>query len=153
MASNDVVTKKADISETPQVDLEAESSSPDEKDWVYKSDRAESAELTQVEAFSWNVEGDQSPFPEVAACVSNKDDSTIKCNTFTRNRLCCGPNPGVPYWSGMGEVAHMDCASMEILNPGKFTVTEQAFIVICVNISASIAYALGSMVAIESPVY
>ncbi|BAE64461.1 unnamed protein product [Aspergillus oryzae RIB40] len=38
-------------------------------------------ELPPVEAFKWNVDGDQSPFPEVAACVSNTDDPTMLCNT------------------------------------------------------------------------
>ncbi|KAJ5107487.1 hypothetical protein N7456_004162 [Penicillium angulare] len=182
MASNDVVSKQADISESPQVDLEAESSSPEQKDWLYKSDRAESAELTPVEAFSWNVEGDQSPFPEVAACVSNKDDPTIKCNTV---RAWILMTIFVIIFSGVNQFFGLRYPSLAIgyvvaqilvfpigraweklptwtvplgkfsfdINPGKFTVKEHAFIVICVNISASTAYALGSLVAIESPVY
>ena len=39
------------------------------------------------------------------------------------------------------------------INPGRFSIKEHALIVICVNISASVAYASGSLVAITSPVY
>jgi len=62
--------------------------------------KVEETELTPMEAFKWNVEGDQSPcewakkhrvfyrrgaelraVPEVAACVPNTDDPTIPCNS------------------------------------------------------------------------
>lgn len=39
------------------------------------------------------------------------------------------------------------------INPGRFSIKEHALIVICVNISASTAYASGALVAITSPVY
>lgn len=39
------------------------------------------------------------------------------------------------------------------INPGRFSIKEHALIVICVSISASTAYASGSLVAITSPVY
>ncbi|KAF4626323.1 hypothetical protein G7Y89_g11837 [Cudoniella acicularis] len=48
--------------------------------------RADKTELTPVEAFKWDVSGDQSPFPEVAACVSNTDDPSIPCNSEYRAR-------------------------------------------------------------------
>lgn len=37
-------------------------------------------ELTPMEAFAHNVDGDQSPFPEVAACVPSTDDPSIQIN-------------------------------------------------------------------------
>lgn len=58
--------------------------------------KVEKVELTPMEAFKWNVEGDQSPcrwtprlgggmtdapVPEVAACVPNTDDPAIPCNS------------------------------------------------------------------------
>lgn len=46
------------------------------------AEKAEAKELIPNEAFTWNVDGDQSPFPEVAACVPNTDDPSIPCNTF-----------------------------------------------------------------------
>lgn len=39
------------------------------------------------------------------------------------------------------------------INPGRFSIKEHALIVICVNISASTAYASGALVSIISPVY
>ncbi|KAJ5529204.1 hypothetical protein N7527_002597 [Penicillium freii] len=130
MASSKDPSKDLNITEAPAVaaDLESEHTSQDPGEWLYKADRAELTELTPVEAFKWNVDGDQSPFPEVAACVSNKDDPTMACNT-------------VRAWI------------LFDVNPGKFTIKEHAFIVICVNISATTAYAQGALVAIVSPVY
>lgn len=61
MASDNAVAKQVDVTTTPQADLEAESNSQNQKDWLYKPDRGEVTEITPVEAFQWNVEGDQSP--------------------------------------------------------------------------------------------
>lgn len=38
-------------------------------------------EVVPDQAFKWNVDGDQSPFPEVAANVPNTDDPTIQVNS------------------------------------------------------------------------
>jgi hypothetical protein len=46
-----------------------------------QSDFPEHRELAPMDAFKWNVDGDQSPFPEVAACVPNTDDPTILVNS------------------------------------------------------------------------
>ncbi|KAJ5659972.1 hypothetical protein N7507_006423 [Penicillium longicatenatum] len=185
--TSDVVTskesaKQVNISETKDADLESEVTSQEPGTWRYKSDRAELTELTPVEAFTWNVEGDQSPFPEVAACVSNKDDPSISCNTF---RAWVLMTIFVIIFSGVNQFFGLRYPSLSIgyvvaqilvfpigraweklprwrvplgklsfdINPGKFTIKEHAFIVICVNISASTAYAQGSLVAIISPVY
>jgi hypothetical protein len=42
---------------------------------------AELTELTPMEALKWNVDGDQSPFPEVRACVSTEDDESLEVNS------------------------------------------------------------------------
>lgn len=60
MASKDP-TKDPAITEAPAGDLESEHSNRDPKEWLHKQDRGELTELTPVEAFKWNVEGDQSP--------------------------------------------------------------------------------------------
>ncbi|KAE8152078.1 OPT superfamily oligopeptide transporter [Aspergillus avenaceus] len=138
---------------------------------------AEQTELTPVEAFKWDVDGDQSPFPEVAACVSNKDDPTALCNTV---RAWILMTVFVLVFSGVNQFFSLRYPSLTIgyvvaqllvfpigrlweklprwrvplgklsfdINPGRFTVKEHAFIVICVNISATTAYASGSLVAI-----
>ncbi|KAH8664211.1 small oligopeptide transporter-like protein [Xylariales sp. PMI_506] len=145
-------------------------------------ERAEAVELTAVEAFKWNVEGDQSPFPEVAACVPNTDDSTIACSTV---RAWVLTTIFVIVFAGANEFFNFRYPSLSIsyvvaqllvfpigkgweklprwrvplgkltfdVNPGKFTIKEHAFIVICVNISASAAYASGALMAIINPVY
>ncbi|CAG8215240.1 unnamed protein product [Penicillium olsonii] len=174
-------SKDPAISEAPG-DLESEHSRQDPKDWVHKQDRGELTELTPVEAFKWSVEGDQSPFPEVAACVSNKDDPAIACNTV---RAWILMTVFVMLFSGVNQFFGLRYPSLTIgyvvaqilvfpigraweklprwrvplgpltfdVNPGKFTIKEHAFIVICVNISATTAYAQGALVAIVSPVY
>jgi hypothetical protein len=96
MAASKNPVKDPDVSETHTSDLEAENTHLDPGDLLYRSDKTE---LTPVEAFKWSVEGDQSPckfnsiqdgwslclyitVPEVAACVSNKDDPTLACNSM-----------------------------------------------------------------------
>ncbi|KAI2706901.1 hypothetical protein DTO013E5_522 [Penicillium roqueforti] len=182
MASSKDLAKDLNISEVPAADLESENTNHDPGEWLYKSDRAELTELTPVEAFKWSVEGDQSPFPEVAACVSNKDDPTIACNTV---RAWILMTVFVILFSGVNQFFGLRYPSLTIgyvvaqilvfpigraweklprwrvplgklsfdVNPGKFTIKEHAFIVICVNISATTAYAQGALVAIVSPVY
>ncbi|OGM46195.1 putative oligopeptide transporter [Aspergillus bombycis] len=140
----------------------------------------EISELPPVEAFKWNVDGDQSPFPEVAACVSNTDDPTMLCNTV---RAWILMTIFVMLFSGVNQFFGLRYPSLTIgyvvaqllvfpigraweklprwrvplgrlsfdINPGKFTVKEHAFIVICVNISASTPYAQGSLMAIIHP--
>ncbi|KAJ5141069.1 hypothetical protein N7526_002064 [Penicillium atrosanguineum] len=120
--------------------------------------------------------------PEVAACVSNKDDPTMVCNTV---RAWILMTIFVILFSGVNQFFGLRYPSLSIgyvvaqilvfpigraweklprwrvplgmfsfdINPGKFTLKEHAFIVICVNISASTAYAQGALVAIVSPVY
>ncbi|KAJ5527623.1 hypothetical protein N7513_011782 [Penicillium frequentans] len=182
MATSKEPSKQVNVSETKDADLESEDTNQEPGTWRYRSDRAELTELTPVEAFTWNVEGDQSPFPEVAACVSNKDDPSISCNTF---RAWILMTIFVIIFSGVNQFFGLRYPSLSIgyvvaqilvfpigraweklprwrvplgklsfdINPGKFTIKEHAFIVICVNISASTAYAQGSLVAIISPVY
>ena len=48
---------------------------------------AEVTELTPAEAFDVNVDGNESPFPEVNASVSTSDDPTIQINS-TYRRAC-----------------------------------------------------------------
>jgi hypothetical protein len=72
--TSDVVTskepaKQVNISETKDADLESEVTSQEPGTWRYKSDRAELTELTPVEAFTWNVEGDQSPCRLIYVCL------------------------------------------------------------------------------------
>ncbi|TVY43677.1 Glutathione transporter [Lachnellula subtilissima] len=144
--------------------------------------RAEKTELVPNEAFHWNVDGDQSPFPEVAACVSNTDDPSTPCNTV---RAWILTTIFVMLFSGVNEFFGLRYPSLAIgyvvaqllvfpigraweklprwrvplgiftfdVNPGKFSIKEHALIVICVNVSASSAYANGSLVAIISPQY
>ncbi|KJR86061.1 oligopeptide transporter [Sporothrix schenckii 1099-18] len=144
--------------------------------------RVEETELTPDEAFRWDVSGDQSPFPEVAACVPNTDDPEMACSTFRAWTLT---TIFVMLFAGVNQFFSLRYPSLTIgyvvaqllvfpvgrawenlprwrlplgrlsfdINPGRFTIKEHALIVICVNISASVAYASGSLVAIVSPVY
>ncbi|KAK6203813.1 hypothetical protein LQW54_008727 [Pestalotiopsis sp. IQ-011] len=146
------------------------------------AEKAEAKELIPNEAFTWNVDGDQSPFPEVAACVPNTDDPSIPCNTFRAWFLL---TVFVIIFAGANQFFGLRYPSLSIgyvvaqllvfpigraweklprwrlplgrlsfdFNPGPFTMKEHALIVICVNISASVAYASGALVAIVSPVY
>jgi hypothetical protein len=61
MESSKDPSKDPTISEAPTADIESEHNSHDPKEFQYKADRGELTELTPVEAFKWNVEGDQSP--------------------------------------------------------------------------------------------
>ncbi|KAH6891476.1 small oligopeptide transporter-like protein [Thelonectria olida] len=145
-------------------------------------EKVEKQELTPVEAFKWNVEGDQSPFPEVAACVPNTDDPELACNTV---RAWILTTIFVIIFAGANEFFSLRYPSLSIgyvvaqllvfpigrtweklprwrvplgkftfdVNPGRFTIKEHAFIVICVSLSTTAAYATGSLMAIISPVY
>ncbi|QSZ35659.1 hypothetical protein DSL72_006781 [Monilinia vaccinii-corymbosi] len=146
------------------------------------AEKAEAVELVPTEAFQWNVDGDQSPFPEVAACVPNTDDPTALCNTFRAWVLTtvfvtvfAGANQffGLRYPSlSIGYVVaqllvfpigraweklprwRLPLGSLSFdINPGPFSIKEHALVVICVNISSSTAYASSALVAIISPVY
>lgn len=44
------------------------------------SDYDQAVEITPMEAFKRKVDGDESPFPEVQACVPTNDDPTIMIN-------------------------------------------------------------------------
>lgn len=75
-----------DLSFTPgQVSPDVEKSdslSEKERDSIKHEGRSpEKTELTPMEAYKWDVSGDQSPFPEVAACVPVTDDPTLKVNS------------------------------------------------------------------------
>ncbi len=69
---------------SPDVDLEKSSSLDKEDSYDRPTDKTE---LTPMEALKWNVDGDQSPFPEVAACVPNTDDPTMEVNSAWRLHL------------------------------------------------------------------
>lgn len=69
-------------SSTPELDIEKEDSlTSKEKEDAKYVDRAELIELTPMEALKWNVDGDESPFPEVQACVSTEDDESLEVNS------------------------------------------------------------------------
>ncbi|TYJ55061.1 OPT family small oligopeptide transporter [Cryptococcus floricola] len=164
-------------------DLEKQQDSDEEINVRYLStDHLEGKELTPNEAFTWAVDGDQSPFPEVAACVPNTDDPTMACNTV---RAWILMTIFVMLFAGVNQFFGLRYPSLTIgyvvaqllvfpigraweklpqwqiplgrfsfyLNPGKFTIKEHALIVICVNLTASTAYGMGSLVAIVSPEY
>ncbi|RDW87636.1 hypothetical protein BP5796_03330 [Coleophoma crateriformis] len=167
------------LKETDIVVCDVEADADGTEDLPYRADRVE---LTPAEAFQRNVDGDQSPFPEVAACVSNTDDPSIPCNTL---RAWVLTTLFVVLFSGVNQFFGLRYPSLTIgyvvaqilvfpvgrawerlprwrvplgklafdVNPGPFSIKEHALIVICVNISASVAYASGSLVAIISPVY
>ncbi|KIR43930.1 OPT family small oligopeptide transporter [Cryptococcus deuterogattii 99/473] len=163
------------------VDLE-KNESTDDAEVNVESTEDLGGKLTPNEAFTWNVDGDQSPFPEVAACVPNTDDPSIPCNTVRAWILL---TVFVILFAGINQFFGLRYPSLTIgyvvcqllvfpigraweklpkwvvplgpfsfyLNPGKFTIKEHALIVICVNLTASTAYAMGSLVAIISPIY
>ncbi|KAJ7806252.1 OPT oligopeptide transporter protein-domain-containing protein, partial [Mycena olivaceomarginata] len=140
---------------------------------------AELTELTPMEALKWNVDGDQSPFPEVQACVSTEDDESLEVNTF---RMWALMTIFVILFSGVNMFFSLRYPSLSLtyvvaqllvfpvgkawerlptwrvgfgsfsfrINPGKFNVKEHAIIVICVNLTASTAYAMGGLVAMTS---
>ncbi|KAH8899059.1 OPT superfamily oligopeptide transporter [Thozetella sp. PMI_491] len=159
-------------------DLEADEPSKEDS----SSDDFEKTELTPLEAFKRNVEGDQSPFPEVAACVNNTDDPTTIVNTF---RAWFLTTVFVIVFAGANQFFGLRYPSLSLnyvvaqllvfpigraweklprwrvplgkysfdINPGRFTIKEHALITICVNISAGTAYGQGALVSIISPVY
>ncbi|KAJ7685541.1 OPT oligopeptide transporter, partial [Mycena polygramma] len=161
---------------TPDVEKDDSFTSKEKEDAKY-ADQAELVELTPMEALKWNVDGDQSPFPEVQACVSTEDDETLEVNTFRMwalttifvilfsgvNMFFSCPSLSLTYvvaqllvfpvgraWErlptwrvGFGSLAFR-------INPGRFNVKEHAVIVICVNLTASTAYAMGGLVAMTS---
>lgn len=178
--SNDLnPEKKKDTITVSDIEADANQSEDGKEDILH---RAEKTELTPAEAFKRNVEGDQSPFPEVAACVSNTDNPSIPCNTI---RAWVLSTVFVILFSGVNQFFGLRYPSLSIgyvvaqllvfpigraweklprwrvplgrlafdVNPGPFSIKEHALVVICVNISASTAYASGSLVAIISPVY
>ncbi|PLN86877.1 OPT superfamily oligopeptide transporter [Aspergillus taichungensis] len=170
-------TKGNPSTEDPHIEAGEHRETPLE--WI---DRSEFTEVTPIEAFKWNVGGDQSPFPEVAACVSNKDDPELLCNTV---RAWILTTVFVVLFAGVNQFFGLRYPSLSIgyvvaqllvfpigrtweklprwrvplgrftfdINPGRFTIKEHALVVICVNISAGTAYAQGSLVAIVSPVF
>ncbi|KAJ7074114.1 OPT oligopeptide transporter [Mycena amicta] len=149
-------------------------------DVKYNVDDAQLVELTPMEAFNWNVDGDESPFPEVQACVSTADDPSLETNTF---RMWTLTTIFVILFSGVNMFFSLRYPSLSLtyvvaqllvfpigrawerlptwklgygrfsfrVNPGRFNVKEHAIIVICVNLTASTAYAMGGLVAITSP--
>ncbi|KZF18813.1 OPT superfamily oligopeptide transporter [Xylona heveae TC161] len=176
---------RAENAQENVTDIEADGSVKgefEEEETKVLVDKAEKTELTPVEAFKWNVDGDQSPFAEVAACVSNTDDPNIACNTV---RAWILTTIFVVLFSGVNQFFGLRYPTLTLgyvvaqllvfpigraweklprwrvplgklsfdVNPGKFTIKEHALIVICVNISSGAAYALGSLMAIISPVY
>lgn len=139
-------------------------------------------ELTPIEALERDVDGDQSPFPEVAACVHNTDDPSIEVNSL---RLWILITVFTIIFAGVNQFFSLRYPSLSIgyvvaqllvfpigkgweklpqwkfgygrfsflLNPGKFSIKEHAIITICVNLTGSTAYAMGSLVAITSKEY
>ncbi|KAJ6618832.1 OPT oligopeptide transporter [Mycena sp. CBHHK59/15] len=170
-------------SSTPDLDIEKDDSlTSKEKEVAKYVDRAaDFTELTPMEALHWNVDGDESPFPEVQACVSTDDDPTLEVNTF---RMWALTTIFVILFSGVNMffsyVFYLPSLSLTYvvaqllvfpvgrawerlptwrvgfgswtfrINPGRFNVKEHATIVICVNLTASTAYAMGGLVAITS---
>lgn len=76
--------------ETPSLEEKEPSDYDIEKDSGYDNDAskpknlskvAEVTKLTPAEAFDVNVDGDESPFPEVNASVSTTDDPSIQVNS------------------------------------------------------------------------
>ncbi|KAK6905031.1 OPT family small oligopeptide transporter [Kwoniella mangroviensis CBS 8507] len=142
----------------------------------------EKEELTPDKAFTVAVEGDQSPFPEVAACVPNWDDPTLPCNTV---RAWILVTVFVILFSGVNQFFGLRYPSLSLgyvvaqllvhpigkaweklprwrvplgpltfdVNPGRWSIKEHSLIAICVNLTGGTAYAMGSLVAITSPVY
>ncbi|GAA6016258.1 hypothetical protein JCM10207_000448 [Rhodosporidiobolus poonsookiae] len=136
----------------------------------------EVAELSATEAFKVSVDGDQSPFPEVAACVPNTDDPTIQINHF---RMWFLLTVFAILFSGVNQFFALRYPSLTVgyvvaqllvfpigkaweklptmrvgwgrasfrLNPGKFMIKEHAIIAICVNLTGSSAYSTGAYVS------
>ncbi|KAK1765150.1 glutathione transporter 1 [Phialemonium atrogriseum] len=178
---DEIEAKEKDNFKIDVSDIEADVSGSDDESKAILQ-KAEKTELTPDEAFKCDVHGDQSPFPEVAACVPNTDDPDTLCNTV---RAWILTTIFVTLFSGVNQFFSMRYPSLSIgyvvaqllvfpigraweklprwrvplgrftfdINPGQFTMKEHALIVICVNISAGSAYAAGSVVAIISPVY
>ncbi|KAJ7876857.1 OPT oligopeptide transporter [Mycena olivaceomarginata] len=134
----------------------------------------ELTELMPMEALKWNVDGDQSPFPEVQACVSTEDGESLEVNTF---RMWALMTIFVILFSGVNMFFYLSLTYVVAqllvfpvgkawerlptwrvglrsfsfrINPGKFNVKEHAIIVICVNLTASTAYGMGGLVAMTS---
>ncbi|KAJ7481221.1 OPT oligopeptide transporter [Mycena galericulata] len=167
--------------EKDALDIEKDGSfsSKGQADVKYVDLDAELTELTPMEALKWSVDGDQSPFPEVQACVSTEDDPTLEVNTF---RMWFLTTVFVLLFSGVNMFFSLRYPSLALsyvvaqllvfpigrawerlptlrvgfgalsfrINPGKFNVKEHAIIVICVNLTASTAYAMGGLVAMTS---
>ncbi|RAH72932.1 OPT superfamily oligopeptide transporter [Aspergillus aculeatinus CBS 121060] len=174
--------KPKDEIETHLAGVDADGSSLERNEEKEEVNVAEIREVTAVEAFTWNVDGDQSPFPEVAACVPNTDDPNTPCNTV---RAWVLTTVFVMIFAAVNQFFSLRYPSLTLqyvvaqllvypvgraweklprwrvplgrftfdINPGKFSIKEHALITICVNISASTAYASGSLVAITMPQY
>jgi hypothetical protein len=83
MSLPDTPRRSLDNKSIPERDVEKSggSSPTDSVEKLYKDGSyAEEVELTPMEALKWNVDGDESPFPEVQACVPTTDDPTIQIN-------------------------------------------------------------------------
>ncbi|EIM86112.1 OPT oligopeptide transporter [Stereum hirsutum FP-91666 SS1] len=182
--SQDAAIPEPDLPFTPgqsSPDVEkSDSLSEKERDNIQYTDRTpEKTELTPMEAYKWDVSGEQSPFPEVAACVPVTDDHTLEVNTF---RMWVLVTVFVILFSGVNMFFSLRYPSLTLnyvvaqllvfpvgrlwerlptwrvgfgqwtfrINPGRFHVKEHAIIVICVNLTATTAYAMGSLVAITS---
>ncbi|BGP49615.1 hypothetical protein JCM10450v2_005516 [Rhodotorula kratochvilovae] len=181
----------AHSSEASSVDLDKnhdlEKSNPaysDEDDKVDQRAKVlEANELSPMEAFNINVDGDQSPFPEVQACVPNTDDPEMLVSTFRSWFLL---TVFVLIFSGVNCFFSLRYPSLTIgyvvalvlvhplgkmwaatlpdwrigfgrfsfrLNPGPWTIKEHALVALCVNLTSSQAYALGSLVSMTSDVF
>lgn len=84
--SQDAAIPEPDLPFTPgqsSPDVEkSDTLSEKERDNIQYTDRTpEKTELTPMEAYKWDVSGEQSPFPEVAACVPVTDDHTLEVNS------------------------------------------------------------------------
>lgn len=84
--SQDAAIPEPDLPFTPgqsSPDVEkSDSLSEKQRDNIQYTDRTpEKTELTPMEAYKWDVSGEQSPFPEVAACVPVTDDHTLEVNS------------------------------------------------------------------------
>lgn len=86
METSKAPAKQVNVSETKDADLESEDISQEPGTWRYRSDRAELTELTPVEAFTWNVEGDQSPCRVVHVILHLHTNNSIQ---FPKSRLVC----------------------------------------------------------------
>ncbi|CAG8973878.1 hypothetical protein HYALB_00003656 [Hymenoscyphus albidus] len=175
-------TEEKDIGQSKSSDIEYEAERRVNLKGAELYKRSEKTELTPVEALTWSVDGDQSPFPEVAACVNNTDDSTIACNTV---RAWILTTIFVILLSGLNQFFGLRYPFLSLgyvvaqllvfpigraweklprwrvplgrftfdVNPGVFTTKEHALIVICVNVSTNAAYGLGSLAALSSPIF